>query len=41
MWPFSSPYPEWSPDQVDGETYDYVIVGGKKRGIGDLQSYEG
>ena len=32
MWPFSSPYPEWSPDQVDGKAYDYVIVGGKRKG---------
>ena len=30
MWPFTSTYPEWSPDQVDGKAYDYVILGGKK-----------
>jgi hypothetical protein len=27
MWPFPS-YPEQIPSQVDGRTYDYVIVGG-------------
>ncbi|KAG6357708.1 hypothetical protein INS49_013587 [Diaporthe citri] len=31
MWPFSS-YPECSPSQVDGKTYDYVIVGGGTAG---------
>ena len=30
MWPFTSTYPEWPPDQVDGKAYDYVILGGKK-----------
>jgi hypothetical protein len=28
MWPFSS-YPECSPEDVDGKSYDYIIVGGK------------
>jgi hypothetical protein len=28
MWPFSS-YPECSPEDVDGKTFDYIIVGGK------------
>ncbi|KAK8085893.1 choline dehydrogenase [Apiospora hydei] len=28
MWPFSS-YPEHSPSDVHGKTYDYIIVGGK------------
>ncbi|RDA87735.1 hypothetical protein CP532_1780 [Ophiocordyceps camponoti-leonardi (nom. inval.)] len=31
MWPFSS-YPEHSPCQVDGKTYDYVILGGGTAG---------
>ncbi|OTA84573.1 putative GMC oxidoreductase [Hypoxylon sp. CO27-5] len=31
MWPFSS-YPEYSPSQIDGKTYDYVIVGGGTAG---------
>jgi len=28
MWPFV-PYPECSPEDVDGKTYDYIVVGGK------------
>lgn len=28
MWPFVS-YPECSPEDVDGKTYDYIVVGGK------------
>ncbi|KAF7532241.1 hypothetical protein G7054_g8148 [Neopestalotiopsis clavispora] len=31
MWPFSS-YPEASASQVDGKTYDYIIVGGGTAG---------
>ncbi|KAI1210115.1 putative GMC oxidoreductase [Annulohypoxylon truncatum] len=31
MWPFSS-YPEYSPSQVDGKIYDYIIVGGGTAG---------
>ncbi|OTA69259.1 GMC oxidoreductase [Hypoxylon sp. EC38] len=31
MWPFSS-YPEYSPSQIDGKTYDYIIVGGGTAG---------
>ncbi|KAI3390274.1 hypothetical protein diail_10669 [Diaporthe ilicicola] len=31
MWPFSS-YPECSPSHVDGNTYDYIIVGGGTAG---------
>ncbi|KAI1120823.1 putative GMC oxidoreductase [Nemania abortiva] len=27
MWPFS-PYPECSPREIDGTTYDYIVVGG-------------
>lgn len=27
MWPFT-PYPEHSPSEVDGKTYDYIVVGG-------------
>lgn len=30
MWPFSS-YPERTAEDVDGKTYDYIIVGGKSR----------
>ena len=29
MWPFTS-YPERSPADVDGQTYDYIIVGGQQ-----------
>lgn len=29
MWPFSEAYPERKVAEVDGETYDYIIVGGK------------
>jgi hypothetical protein len=28
MWPFVS-YPEFSPEDVDRKTYDYIVVGGK------------
>ena len=28
MWPFVS-YPECSPEDVYGKTYDYIVVGGK------------
>jgi hypothetical protein len=28
MWPFAS-YPERSPEDVEGKSYDYIIVGGK------------
>lgn len=28
MWPFDS-YPEVSPSQIDGNEYDYIVVGGK------------
>ncbi|KAI1409694.1 putative GMC oxidoreductase [Hypoxylon sp. FL1857] len=31
MWPFSS-YPEHSPSQVNGKTYDYIVVGGGTAG---------
>lgn len=31
MWPFGSSYPEHTAEDVDGKTYDYVIVGGKSR----------
>ncbi|KAI1379874.1 putative GMC oxidoreductase [Hypoxylon crocopeplum] len=31
MWPFSS-YPERSPSEIDGKTFDYVIVGGGTAG---------
>jgi hypothetical protein len=32
MWPFNS-YPERTAEDVDDETYDYVIVGGNLRSI--------
>ncbi|EHK22903.1 uncharacterized protein TRIVIDRAFT_191530 [Trichoderma virens Gv29-8] len=32
MWPFGSSYPERKPEDVDGKTYDYVIVGGGAAG---------
>lgn len=28
MWPFSR-YPQCRPTDVDGKTYDYIVVGGK------------
>jgi hypothetical protein len=28
MWPFVS-YPECYPEDVDGKSYDYIVVGGK------------
>lgn len=28
MWPFTS-YPEVTAAQVEGKTYDYVVVGGQ------------
>jgi hypothetical protein len=28
MWPFVS-YPECSPEDVEGKSYDYIVVGGK------------
>jgi hypothetical protein len=28
MWPFTSPYPEQRLIDVDGKTFDYIIVGG-------------
>ncbi|KAF2703704.1 GMC oxidoreductase [Pleomassaria siparia CBS 279.74] len=31
MWPFAT-YPVCSPEQVDGKTYDYVVVGGGTAG---------
>ncbi|KAI1144953.1 putative GMC oxidoreductase [Nemania diffusa] len=31
MWPFTS-FPERSPSEVDGKTYDYIIVGGGTAG---------
>ncbi|KAI0891047.1 putative GMC oxidoreductase [Annulohypoxylon nitens] len=31
MWPFP-PYPEHSPSQVNGKTYDYIVVGGGTAG---------
>ncbi|KAB5543081.1 hypothetical protein GE09DRAFT_237530 [Coniochaeta sp. 2T2.1] len=32
MWPLSSPYPERRPEDVDGKTFDYIIVGGGTAG---------
>ncbi|KAM7215886.1 alcohol oxidase [Rhypophila decipiens] len=32
MWPFTPSYPELSADDVDGKTYDYIIVGGGTSG---------
>ncbi|KAK3380987.1 hypothetical protein B0H63DRAFT_434366 [Podospora didyma] len=32
MWPFSSPYPELRAVDVDGKTFDYIIVGGGTAG---------
>ncbi|KAF3762951.1 alcohol oxidase [Cryphonectria parasitica EP155] len=32
MWPFSRSYPEVPPSDVDGKTYDYIIVGGGTAG---------
>ncbi|KAK3349232.1 hypothetical protein B0T25DRAFT_547498 [Lasiosphaeria hispida] len=32
MWPFTAPYPELRAGDVDGETYDYIIVGGGTSG---------
>ena len=29
MWPFGSRYPERRPEEVDGKTFDYIIVGGE------------
>ena len=29
MWPFAEAYPERKVADVDGETFDYIIVGGK------------
>ncbi|KAI1771542.1 hypothetical protein F4818DRAFT_454661 [Hypoxylon cercidicola] len=31
MWPFSS-YPECSPSDIDGKTYDYIVIGGGTAG---------
>ncbi|KAL1895434.1 hypothetical protein Sste5346_005240 [Sporothrix stenoceras] len=32
MWPFSEAYPERKVAEVDGQTYDYIIVGGGTAG---------
>ncbi|KAK0707914.1 hypothetical protein B0H67DRAFT_495577 [Lasiosphaeris hirsuta] len=32
MWPFDAPYPELRAADVDGETFDYIIVGGGTSG---------
>ncbi|KAK0710298.1 hypothetical protein B0T26DRAFT_743389 [Lasiosphaeria miniovina] len=32
MWPFSSSYPEVRAAEVDGQTFDYIIVGGGTAG---------
>lgn len=29
MWPFTSAYPERRAEEVDGKTFDYIVVGGK------------
>jgi hypothetical protein len=29
MWPYSS-YPERRPEDVEGRTYDYIVVGGEQ-----------
>lgn len=32
MWPFSNRYPEYTPADIDGKVYDYIIVGGGTAG---------
>ena len=29
MWPFADAYPERRVADIDGQTFDYIIVGGK------------
>ena len=31
MWPFSYAYPESHVANIDGQTYDYIVVGGESR----------
>ncbi|KAK0386097.1 hypothetical protein NLU13_5934 [Sarocladium strictum] len=32
MWPFDAPFPEKDPRDIDGEEYDYVVIGGGTSG---------